>query len=156
MGVPPTSEREAGRSQSPAAAWDEMLEKAREASDLPYAPYSRLRVIAVLRDVAGRDHVGCNVENSSFGLTICAERAAVVRAVAEGARQWSRLLIYTPDSGPLAPCGACRQVLVEFVRDLPILSVGRDGQRREMNLRDLLPEPFAWPAGDEVGVGEHI
>ncbi len=129
--------------------WSVMLRAAREVSERAYAPYSDLRVGAVLRAETGKDYVGCNVENSSFGLTMCAERAAVLRAIAEGERVWSGLLIYTPDAGPLSPCGACRQVLAEFCRELPIVSVGRGGLRREMNLRDLLPQPFAWPAGNQ-------
>jgi len=131
--------------------WSAMLRTAREVSEKAYAPYSHLRVAAVLRGKEGRDYPGCNVENSSFGLTICAEQAAVSRALVEGDAEWSRLLIYTPDSGPLSPCGACRQVLAEFCRELPILSVGRGGLRREMNLRELLPQPFAWPSADPEG-----
>jgi cytidine deaminase len=154
-----------------------MIGAARDASKRAYAPYSHLRVGAALM-AAGKMHIGCNVENSSFGLTICAERAAVFAAVAAGHRtrsgprpirtpngasgsrrggsfkvrgEWSTLVIYTPDSGPLSPCGACRQVLAEFCRELPIISVGRGGRRREFNLRDLLPQAFAWPAGNDAG-----
>ncbi len=134
--------------------WAAMLEKARALVEHSYAPYSNLRVAAVLRAATGTDYLGCNVENSSFGLTMCAERAAVSCAVAHGERDWTRLLIYTPDAGPLSPCGACRQVLAEFCRDLPILSVGRGNLRREMNLRALLPQPFAWPAGNETAGSE--
>jgi len=129
--------------------WSVMLRTAKEVSKRAYAPYSDLRVGAVLRAATGEDYVGCNVENSSFGLTVCAERAAALRAIADGERAWSALLIYTPDAGPLSPCGACRQMLAEFCRELPIVSVGRGGMRREMNLRDLLPQPFAWPAGNQ-------
>jgi len=134
--------------------WSVMLRTAKEVSERAYAPYSRLRVAAVLRAETGGDYAGCNVENSSFGLTVCAERAAVLRAIAEGERAWSALLIYTADAGPLSPCGACRQMLAEFCRELPIVSVGRGGLRREMNLRDLLPQPFAWPAGNQVKQSE--
>jgi cytidine deaminase len=107
-----------------------------------------LRVGAALEGRSGKVYIGCNVENSSFGLTICAERAALFRAIAEGEREFRRLVIYTPDGGPLSPCGACRQVLAEFSPRLRILSVGRGGLRREFNLADLLPEAFAWPAGE--------
>ncbi len=134
--------------------WVAMLKKARALVERAYAPYSDLRVAAVLRGSKGTDYLGCNVENSSFGLTMCAERAAVACALAQGERTWTKLLIYTPDAGPLSPCGACRQVLAEFCRELPILSVGRGNLRREMNLRELLPQPYAWPAGNETADSE--
>jgi len=128
--------------------WTAVTAAARAASKRAYAPYSRLRVGAALLGAKGKTYSGCNVENSSFGLTVCAERVALSRAVAEGELEWLKLAVYTPDSGPLSPCGACRQALAEFCRDLPIVSVGRGGVRREFNLRDLLPEAFAWPAGE--------
>jgi cytidine deaminase len=129
--------------------WEQLKAAARAASERAYAPYSRLRVGAALLTAGGRVHTGCNVENSSFGLTVCAERTAVLRAVAEGEAKWSRLVVYTPDAGPLSPCGACRQVLAEFSRELPILSVGRGGLEREFNLKELLPQAFGWPAGED-------
>jgi cytidine deaminase len=128
--------------------WEELLAAAREASQQAYAPYSNLRVGAALRGRRGRIFAGCNVENSSFGLTICAERAALFRAVAEGERELDGLVIYTLDAGPLSPCGACRQALAEFCAQLPILSVGRGDLRREFELSELLPRAFAWPAGE--------
>jgi cytidine deaminase len=128
--------------------WESLIAAAREASTHAHAPYSRLNVGAALEADAGAIYTGCNVENSSFGLTICAERAAVHCAVAQGARKLERLVIYTADAGPLSPCGACRQVLMEFVPRLPILSLGRGGLRREFELADLLPQAFGWPAGE--------
>ncbi len=113
-----------------------------------YAPYSHLRVGAALEGESGRVYTGCNVENSSFGLTVCAERAAVFQAVARGEKAFTRLAIFTPDAGPLSPCGACRQVLAEMGRDIPILSIGRGGLAREFRLSELLPQAFGWPAGE--------
>jgi len=119
-----------------------------------YAPYSHLRVGAALEGESGRVYTGCNVENSSFGLTVCAERAAVFEAVARGEKAFTRLAIFTPDAGPLSPCGACRQVLAEMGRDVAILSVGRGGLTREFCLSELLPQAFGWPAGEATTEGD--
>lgn len=128
--------------------WEQLASSAGAAAEQAYAPYSHLRVGAALESDDGRIYVGCNVENSSLGLTICAERVALHCAVAQGARVFRRLAISTPDAGPLSPCGACRQVLAEFSERLPILSLGRGGLRREFELEDLLPRAFGWPAGE--------
>jgi cytidine deaminase len=131
------------------SSWDDALAAAQAASRRAYAPYSGLHVGAAVEGGDGTLYAGCNVENSSFGLTICAERAAVFNAISNGEREFARLVVFTADSGPLSPCGGCRQVLMEFCRegDLPILSVGRGGHRREFDLASLLPQAFGWPAG---------
>ncbi len=135
---------------------EELTAGAQAASERAYAPYSSLRVGAALQGASGRVYSGCNVENSSFGLTICAERAALFRAVADGERDFVRLVIFSPDAGPLSPCGACRQVLAEFCPDLPVLSVGRGGARREFRLAGLLPEAFGWPSGEAQPAGGDV
>ena len=99
----------------------ELLDAARLVAENAYAPASGFQVGAALLAVDGRIFVGCNVENASFGLTICAERGAVCRAVAEGAREFSKIAIWTPSDPPGSPCGACRQVLAEFGPNLEVM-----------------------------------
>ncbi|MFB3880038.1 MAG: cytidine deaminase [Armatimonadota bacterium] len=125
--------------------WERLVAAAREVSRNAHAPYSRLRIGAAIEAADGTIYSGCNVENSSFGLTVCAERVALQCAVAAGARSFTRLAIYTSDAGPLSPCGACRQALVEFSPDLAIRSVGRGGLQRDFELAKLLPRAFGWP-----------
>jgi len=134
--------------------WDHLLSAAQAASRGAHAPYSNLKVGAALEGESGAVYAGCNVENCSFGLTVCAERVALGCAVAHGERSFRRLLIFTDGAGPLSPCGACRQVLAEFRRQLPILSVGRGGVRRTFDLAGLLPQAFDWPAGEPSGEQE--
>jgi len=106
-----------------------------------YAPYSGFRVGAAVTDESGAIFAGCNVENASYGLTICAERSAVVQAVAAGVRRLDRVIVVTGTEPPAAPCGACRQVLREFGPDLVIDLVGPQS-RKQWRMRDLLPDAF--------------
>ncbi len=119
---------------------DMLLSLAREARERSYAPYSRFAVGAALLCADGRVFQGCNVENASFGLTNCAERTAVFKAVSEGETSFTAIAIASGGAAPW-PCGACRQVLNEFAPDLRVL-VTWDGQVREASLRDLLPHGF--------------
>lgn len=107
-----------------------------------YCPYSKVKVGAALLAEDGRVFTGCNVENASLGLTWCAERTAVVKAVSEGARAFRTLVVATDRERPVMPCGACRQVLFEFAPFLRILVVGSGGKRYETFLEDLFPEAF--------------
>lgn len=121
--------------------WEKLKEVAERAMARAYAPYSGFRVGAALECEDGTIFEGTNVENSSYGLTICAERAAVLAAVTNGRRRFRRIAIRTEAQEPVAPCGACRQVLAEFAPDMQVLSVYSGGQM-EWTLGDLLPAPF--------------
>jgi cytidine deaminase len=120
---------------------DSLVEAARAVQQQAYAPYSRFRVGCAVEAEDGRVFVGCNVENASYGLTICAERAAVCAAVAAGARRLRRAVVVTDADPPAAPCGACRQVLSEFGRELSVTGVGSDGSLR-WTMAELLPSAF--------------
>jgi cytidine deaminase len=121
---------------------DAVIRAARDVRERAYAKYSRFHVGAALLTADGQIYAGCNVENGSYGLTICAERAAVFAAVAAGQQQFQLLAVAT--SGGCSPCGACRQVLFEFAPDLPILliDVERPEAITEVNVRNLLPRAF--------------
>ena len=108
-----------------------------------YAPYSRFQVGAVLVGKDGRIFAGCNVENISFGLTICAERNAVFAAVAAGCREFARIVIVADTEVPASPCGACRQVLAEFNPDLEVVLATFGGKSEKFQLSELLPRPCA-------------
>lgn len=120
---------------------DRLVEAARAAQEHAHCPYSRYRVGAALETGDGRVFVGSNVENASYGLTICAERAAVVSAVSAGVRNFRRIVIASDSEPPAPPCGACRQVLAEFGSELEVESVG-PLQTRRWTLRELLPDAF--------------
>ena len=113
-----------------------------EALESAYSPYSRFRVGAVLEAEDGSRFAGCNVENASYSVTICAERAALAAAITAGARSFRRIAVACSGSRPVSPCGMCRQALVEFGADLEVISVTPDGQRTAWQLDSLLPESF--------------
>jgi cytidine deaminase len=121
---------------------DALSAAALAAREHAHAPFSQFRVGAALEDSSGRIHTGCNVENATYGLTICAERVAVFKAISEGARQFRRIAIAADTAIPTPPCGACRQILWEFCGDLEIILINLRGFRDELRLADLFPRPF--------------
>ena len=123
--------------------WGLLVERAWAARTQLYAPYSKFAVGAALLAESGEVYSGCNVENVSLGLTICAERSAVVAAVQAGCRKFSGIAIVADTDSRLVPCGACRQFLAEFEPSLPIHTVDRGGQSHSWLLSELLPLPFA-------------
>ncbi|MCA9923353.1 MAG: cytidine deaminase [Anaerolineales bacterium] len=122
------------------AVRDELIRAAIAAREPAYAPYSNYKVGAALLVENGRIVTGCNVENVSYGLTNCAERTAVFKAVSEGHRRIHAVVVATENAG--SPCGACRQVLAEFAGDVPVWLVDVNGNGRETTLHTLLPDHF--------------
>jgi cytidine deaminase len=121
---------------------DELKRSARQAATQAYAPYSGFRVGAAVLCGEGV-YIGVNVENASYGLSVCAERSAIFNAVAHGARRVDAICVYTPTSAPATPCGACLQVIVEFGPDALILCcTDGDATERRYALADLLAAPF--------------
>ena len=119
-----------------------MVALAREARELAHAPYSGFKVGAALKTLAGEIVTGCNIENASFGLTMCAERVAVFKAVSEGLSGFEAIAVVADSKQLTAPCGPCRQILWEFCGDITVHMSNRQGRTRVMRLRDLLPLPF--------------
>ncbi len=108
-----------------------------------YAPYSNFQVGAALEAADGTVFTGCNVENLSYGLTVCAERVAFSTAIAAGQKSFRRLVVCADSKDPVTPCGACRQVMIEFCEDLDILSVNLAGDQHRATLAQLLPRAKA-------------
>lgn len=118
-----------------------LLAEARRIRAFAYAPYSHFSVGAAVRGVSGRIYGGCNVENGAFSVTNCAERTAIFQAVAAGEKAFTALAVIAEGEAPVSPCGACRQVMVEF-RIPRILMANLAGEVREMTLAELLPAAF--------------
>lgn len=122
--------------------WDALEAAASEARSRAYAPYSGYAVGAALLGDDGRVFVGVNVENASYGLTLCAERSAVAAAVAAGVRRFQAIVVATGGPRAGAPCGMCRQVLAELGPSFPVRCISDQGDRLETSVAELLPHPF--------------
>jgi cytidine deaminase len=133
--------RPRSRARMPAGLRDLAL-LAREARQRASAPFSRFKVGAALRTRAGEVVTGCNVESASYGLTMCAERVAIFKAVSEGLREFEAVAVVADSPRLTAPCGACRQVLWELGGDLWVHIVNLHGRSRTVRMSDLLPLPF--------------
>jgi cytidine deaminase len=124
------------------AAGQRLLEAAGAARQHAYAAFSNFRVGAALETSDGKILTGCNVENATYGLTICAERVAVFKAISEGYRSFTRVAVVADTAEPTPPCGACRQILWEFGGDLEVILGNLSGEKARYRLKDLLPHPF--------------
>jgi cytidine deaminase len=129
----------------------QLVRAAQEAREAAYAPYSRFRVGAAARTRSGKMYIGCNVENASFGLSVCAERVAVFNAIAAGDRNILELAVCAESDQPTRPCGACRQVLFEFAPNAKIIMVGLTGAIAASDISALFPEPFHFVASPDSG-----
>lgn len=128
---------------------DKLLAAARDARERSYSPYSRFAVGAAVLVADGRVFTGCNIENRTFGLTLCAERVAVGAAVAAGCRELAAVAVVTDSSPPAPPCGLCRETLTEFGSPELVVYLGNtSGETKEHRLSELLPHPFVFPTPD--------
>lgn len=119
-----------------------LIEAARRARERAHAPFSRFRVGAALETSGGTIVTGCNIENATYGLTMCAERVAVFKAISEGHRAFTRIAIVADTSEPTPPCGPCRQILWEFCGDIEVVLGNLTAETGRYRLNDLLPLPF--------------
>lgn len=121
---------------------DHLVAVAREARERAVAPFSNFKVGAALLAQDGRVYGGCNVENASYGLTVCAERVALLKALSEGERVFEMIAVVADTADPTPPCGACRQLLWEYCGDIPVVLANLQKITGRHQMRDLLPLPF--------------
>jgi cytidine deaminase len=121
---------------------DSLIEAAKQARENAHAPFSNFRVGAAVRANSGRVFGGCNVENATYGLTVCAERIAIFKAISEGERGFDAIAVVTDTDVLTPPCGACRQIIWEFCSDIPVTMSNLKGKSETFQMRDLFPKPF--------------
>jgi cytidine deaminase len=123
------------------SASKKLIEKAKEARERAYAPYSKYKVGAALLGSSGKIYTGCNVENNSYGATVCAERVAVFKAISEGEEKFLALVVFSDDDKMPYPCGLCRQVLWELAGDIKVVVIN-GSKESQFQLKELCPVPF--------------
>jgi cytidine deaminase len=122
--------------------FDQLITIAKQSRENAHAPYSNFRVGAALRASSGRIFGGCNVENATYGLTVCAERVAILKAISEGERGFDAISVVTDTDTLTPPCGACRQLIWEFCGDVPVMLANLKGKTEQIQMRGLFPRPF--------------
>jgi len=120
----------------------ELIEAAREVRTRAYAPYSNFKVGAALRTKNGKIYTGCNVESASYGLTVCAERVAIWKAVSEGEKEFTEIAVVADTQELTPPCGVCRQIIWEFCGDVPVIFANLKGDSEVVTMKELLPRAF--------------
>lgn len=122
--------------------YDALIGAAKKARENAHAKFSNFKVGAGLRAASGKIYGGCNVENATYGLTICAERVAIFKAISEGERKFDAIAVVTDTDRLTPPCGACRQLIWEFCGDVPVVMSNLKGQVETVRMRELFPKPF--------------
>jgi cytidine deaminase len=124
------------------AGSDTLVAAARAAREHAVADFSHFKVGAALETATGEIVTGCNIENASYGLTICAERVAIFKALSDGTRAFTRIVVVADTPAPTPPCGACRQIIWEFCGDIPVVLANLTEVKATLQMKDLLPLPF--------------
>jgi cytidine deaminase len=119
-----------------------LIEAATKAREKAFAPFSNFRVGAALQSTGGEIFTGCNIENASYGLTMCAERVAIFKAISEGEKNFTHLAIVGDTENLTPPCGACRQIIWEFCGDIPVILANLNGKTETFQMKELLPSAF--------------
>jgi len=122
--------------------YDALISVAKLARENAHAKFSNFKVGAALRTTAGKVFGGCNVENATYGLTVCAERVAIFKAISEGERRFDAIAVVTDTDALTPPCGACRQLIWEFCGDVPVILSNLKGKTETIPMRTLFPKPF--------------
>ena len=121
---------------------DKLIAAAKQARENAHAPFSNFRVGSALRAKSGRVYTGCNIENATYGLTMCAERVAIYKAISEGERGFDAIVVVADTPKPTAPCGACRQLIWEFCGDIEVILASPNGKVKMVRMSTLFPKPF--------------
>lgn len=129
---------------------DELIDAARLAREFAVAPFSGFRVGAAILTEGGGVFTGCNIENASYGLTVCAERVAIWKALSEGAHGFVHLVVVTDTDGLTSPCGACRQIVWEYAGDCLVTMANMTDKRETLNMKDLFPRAFDMSSLDKA------
>ena len=122
--------------------YDGLISIAKQARENAHAPFSNFKVGAALRSVSGKIFGGCNVENATYGLTVCAERVAIFKAISEGECHFDAIAVVTDTDALTPPCGACRQLIWEFCGDVPVVMANLQGKVETLRMSALFPKPF--------------